>query len=429
MKTVWQATAIGAMAAAIALIGEALSQPAGPPPGYYGVAPGHDFPAPEATLDAARANADVHAQRLHVWNVFAGITAPTPDGKYARWETWYAEDEAFQQGPALQGLGPRRVVRHFVQPRQFSQGHGLTAQAAGTGLLSFVLFDYEGYEHIRQNGLYRASVLTGLQQTGAPDRNIPTNRTVPEFPPQSMSLKVVWWPVARDKITPMPIWDGDPNPTSSAPKGFNTWTRVVAVAPTGTPAPNARADVSFRGKSFPSSHLVGLAAFHSVTLDAALAAQVNADQALASEFSEALGRPAQAGDYVVLVGMHMTTKEIKDWVWATFWWHDQPDAGPFAADRPASLGEPWRHYLMSASYDFNTPKESDGGPHITFNPWLEAPFPGGTRANCMNCHERAGAPNAGFMPIMRGSPDPSDPAFAAGSVRTDFLWSIPDNAQ
>ena len=421
---------IGAIVTVVAglVAAAAVGQPPGPPPGYYGIAPGHDFPADPATLEGFRAKQDIHAQRTHVWNVFAGINEPTPDGKYARWETWYGEDEAFQQGPAPQALGPHRVSRKFIVPHQLRTA-GAAPQAAGSAILSFVLFNYETYTHIRTNGLYRLSALQGLQQTGAADRNIAGNRTVPEFPVQSMSLKVVWWPVAHDKITPMPIWDGDPNPASPAPKPNNTWPRVVAVDPTGNPAPNATYDISFLGKMHAASHRVPLAAFHSVVLDAAMASQLNADPQLGPMGPAILGRPYQAGDFVVLAGMHMTTKEIKDWVWATFWWHDRPDDGPFAADRPAGLPAPWNHYLMSASYDLNTPSAADGGPHTAFNPWLETAFANGVNSNCMNCHQRAGVPNVGFKPVKRGNPQPTDPAYASGSLRTDFLWSITDNAQ
>jgi hypothetical protein len=135
------------------------------------------------------------------------------------------------------------------------------------------------------------------------------------------------------------------------------------------------------------------------------------------------------------VATHLTTKEIDDWVWATFWWHDRPDAGPFAADRPATVTGAWRNYLMSASYDVNLPREADNSPHITFNPWLEAPFPdgghgGGVVSNCMNCHNRASHPVLGFRPIFRGNPDlNNDPTFAAGRLRADLLWSIPRQAQ
>ena len=129
----------------------------------------------------------------------------------------------------------------------------------------------------------------------------------------------------------------------------------------------------------------------------------------------------------MFTGSHLTTKEIDDWVWATFWWHDRPDQGPFAADRTDNVKGVWRNYLMSTSYDLNLPLESDGKPHIAFNPWLEAGFPSGIVSNCMNCHHRAAARHClrlGFLPISRGNPDPSDPAYAAGKLRTDYLWSI-----
>jgi hypothetical protein len=424
----WKQPLLWTAAASLAFTTYAGGQPAGPQPGYYGIGPGHDFPAPEASLEADRANQDLRAQRLHVWNVFAGLTEPTPDGKYARWETWYSEDEAFQDGAAPQALGPHRIQRRFKVPRQFANAPGAAPQAAGSGLLSFVLFNYETYRHIRDNGLYRRVMFDGFAQSGPPDRHFADNRTIPDFPAEAMSLKVVWWPVAKDKITGMPIWDGDPNPGIGAGKSFTTWPRAVAIAPTGTPAPNATADVTLFGKPHQASHLVGLAAFHAITIDAALANQLNSDSSLSSLGMSVLGRAFQVGDHVVLAGMHMTTKEIKDWVWATFWWHDQPNAGPFAADRPASLAAPWGNYLMSASYDLDTPKASDGGPHVAFNPWLEARFTDGVHSNCMACHERSGNNGTPFLPITRGDPSPTDPAFATGTVRADFLWSIPDNA-
>jgi hypothetical protein len=411
------------------LLGPAAGQsPPSPPPGYYGIAPGHDFPAAEATLEGFRKSKDLSAQRKHVWNVFAGITEQTPDGKYARFETWFAEEEAFAQGAAPQALGPHRVQRRFRVPRQLTP-KGPAAEAAGTGLLSFVLFDWVTYRHIRDNGLYRMATINGFAKTGAPDRHFANNKTIPEFPVESMSLKVVWWPVAGDHVSAMPVWDGDYAPAQSGPKPWNKWPRVVAITPTGTPAPDAKADVTFLGKAHPGSHLVGLSAFRSVKLDAALAAQINADGAISRFSQAALGRPARAGDYVVLLGMHMTTKEIKDWVWATFWWHDQPNAGPFAADRPAGLPAPWNHYVMSAAYDQITPQSPDGSPHIAFNPWLETAFPNGVKSNCMTCHQRASNNGTDFLPVTRGAGDPKDPAFAAGSVRTDFLWSLPFNAK
>ncbi len=33
--------------------------------------------------------------------------------------------------------------------------------------------------------------------------------------------------------------------------------------------------------------------------------------------------------YLVLVAIHITTKEIPDWVWATFWWNNSATRDPF----------------------------------------------------------------------------------------------------
>ena len=268
------------------------------------------------------------------------------------------------------------------------------------------------------------------------DPEIANNTTIPAFPAKSISLKTVWWPVAKDKPTPMPIFDPENNSTIPPPShGYPSWKRVVVIDPTRTNIPpNETMTIQFHGPK-PNSHVVGLDKFHYVTVDAQTAANIMGNGRLGryiqdvfsdtSVFGE--GRQLQEGDYIVFAGSHLTTKEIDDWVWATFWWHDRPDQGPFAADRTDNVKGVWRNYLMSTSYDLNLPLEGDGKPHIAFNPWLEAGFSNGILSNCMNCHHRAAArplPRLEFLPIARGNPDPSDPNYTAGLVRTDYLWSI-----
>jgi hypothetical protein len=95
------------------------------------------------------------------------------------------------------------------------------------------------------------------------------------------------------------------------------------------------------------------------------------------------------GSTRILVGIHVITREIRNWVWATFWWHDVPDAGPWAAERPASLKSPWNHYLMNVAYDMDLPRETDARPHIAYNPYLEGFLTDGVVSNCVTCHRRA----------------------------------------
>jgi hypothetical protein len=144
----------------------------------------------------------------------------------------------------------------------------------------------------------------------------------------------------------------------------------------------------------------------------------------------ALGRDLREGDYLVLVSANLGRRETENWVWAAFWWHDRPDQGPFAAERPAGLSGAWRHYLLQVAFDADQPAASDGGPHVCFDPWLEGRFPdgghgSGTLSNCVACHQRASYPAVNFLPVTRGAPDlANDPAFSPGRLRTDFIWSI-----
>ncbi len=411
---------------------EALAQAPTPQPGYFDIPAGFDFPADKQTLEQFRTAGNVSAQRAHVWNVFAGMTQPTPDNQHAIFETWYADAEAFDTSATPQAVGPRRIVKRFSVPQQFVGVPGQPeAQAAGDAVLSEVMFNFPNFNHIRTKKLNSASELGNLQQTGQPDPEIPNDRTVPAFPAEAISLKTIWWPVTKDRPTPMPIWDPETAPANTSRNPYTSWGRIIAIDPTRTNIPpNETMTINFLGTPRPNSHVVGLDKFHAVVLDAQTVANAMSNVRLQQFVQRVFGpdRPLQEGDLVVFAGTHLTTKEIDDWIWATFWWHDRPDAGPFAAGRPDTVKGVWRNYLMSASYDLNLPLESDGRPHITFNPWLEAGFPSGIVSNCMNCHHRAAGPNPGFLPIFRGNPDPNDPAYAPGLLRTDFLWTVIDKA-
>jgi hypothetical protein len=407
----------------------------GQPSGYFDIPSGFDFPADKRLLEQYRSQPNLAAKRLHAWNVFAGMTRPTPDGKYAIFETWFSEEETFDSD--ISSIKARPTTPFFKVPSQFqSRRSTFNAElaAAGSAVLSRVLYNFAGYNHVRTNHLYQKSALDTLAKSGAFDAKIPQNRTVPPFPANAVVLKTVWWPVAKDKISAMPIWDPDKNAVQPTGNPITTWARYIGVDPIRkTTVPSGEtADIVYDGQVKRNSHIVGLNNFHARVLDQAdVVEAVNKNTMLVKVAQASFGRPLAVGDYAILVATHLTTKEIDDWVWATFWWHDMPEEGKFAANRVGSLDGVWRNFLMNVSYDLNLPSEPDGSAHITFNPWLEARFPedghgpSGTLSNCMNCHNRASTGADDFRPIYRGNPDfLGDSAYAPGSLRTDFLWSI-----
>lgn len=396
-----------------------------PATNYVDIPPGFDFPADKAILLAYRDSNNIPAMRKHAWMVFAGLTQRTPGGE-AVFETWYSAEEVFNTGPTPQGL--RRIQRRFKSPRQFRQT-GVGPQAIGASLLSFTLFNEANRTHVRTNELNKQSKLTSLRDAFRASSTPTEKRDITEFPAKAISLKLVWWLVKRTGKTGMPIWDADPANPDAQGNPNTSWKRVVAVDPTRpTIPPGEVADVRYpAGQLRRNSAVVPLENFYHFQITANEIAAVRS----------VLGGSAQVGDYAALVAMHVTTKEIPDWVWATFWWHDKANDGPFAADRPSAVSGVWRNYRMDAAYSSDTPMESNGSPNVCYNPWLEARFPNGMVSNCMACHQRAVwpvpvpvPPNPPFLPIVRGALAKNDTYYKTNDrMRLDFLWSVAFESQ
>jgi hypothetical protein len=373
-------------------------------------------------LETFRDNGDLRSQRRHIWTVFAELTRTMDGQDRPVFESWYGEDQVFASGSIERAPNG---IRSFS--RSDRQG---AAHVGGVPILTYTLYNDAAYRHVRANGLNRSSELERLRATGTVDRAITGNRSIPPFPRQAMVLKTVWWPVAQDAITALPVWDPELNPVRPSGNGYTSWQRAVAINPLGHAADGSTHDIAFAGRTFSKVRQFDLAAFHHIVLDARLAERLMRDRESRSTAFIALGRTLKAGDSLVLVGANLATKELSDWIWAAFWWHDLPDQGPFAADRPERASSKWSSYLMQVAFDSSTPTEPDGGAHICFNPWLEGRFPdggggGGTSSNCLACHRRASYPAANFLPITRGGRELThDPAYAAGQLRTSFLWSI-----
>jgi hypothetical protein len=392
------------------------------PGGHQGIGPGFDFPADRRALLQLRNTDAVSPMRRHAWMVFAGMTQPVADGR-PRWETWFTVDEVFD--PTYVPATPR--LRPFRQPTQLRRPSGdRSPDAADESSLSYILFNAASREFIQSNRLYNKTVLTQMNSAFAPTAAI-ESRKIPDFPRESMATKSIWWVVKKNGVTPVPIWD--PIALTSIPPGVvrpsQSWTRVVGIDPSrGNIAPSETATLQFDSRSWPNSHVVSLSKLYGFRIDsAAVAATVNANK-------QTNAPDAEVGDSVVLMALHYTTKEIPQWMWATVWWHDRPDQGRFAADRPPQVRGVWRNYLMNTTYSMDTPVERDGSPPICFNPWLEAKRTDGIVSNCMGCHQQSVWPTpdpSTFVRVIRGTLWPSNQMNAplyAGSMRLDFLWSV-----
>jgi|GEM_PF-845324 len=420
------------------------------------IPPGFDFPASQARLQKEIANQDVHALRRHGWAVFAGMIQPVPGTSCQVWETWYDKAQTFSADPTVVPKLSRRITRL----RQFDAGQAIAAMGIdpgkvppaprhpnGQAILSAVLYNRIAFDHIRDNKYYLLSTLRRLEGS------------IQEFPVPSVVIKPMWWPIAKTGYTPLPVWDNDPANPPLSYNGYETWKRLVAVDPTSAAASQTvNVTFPFNNATYPpktsSARVVPLDSLYFYRLTQDDVAGIGESDAIYKSALEVMNRPLEAGDFIALVAMHVGTKEIPNWFWSTFWWHDgasvtnpNPAIARYAEDRPETLKGPWRNYLMDISFDMVAPKEPKGGPAVCINPYgeLEVQMPGTIATNCTTCHIRAAYPSflnaetwkdpdtrqranvAVYDTLRRGFISPDDPLYR-NLVKVDTLWSISDSA-
>lgn len=397
-RSVFSRLSIAALCLAICSVAKAQPDPYSPIPA------GFDFPADQATLERFRETEDVSEMRRHTWWVWAGVNQPTQGGGPV-WETWYPTSFVFRLENQNEVPGAPRTRPRFEIPRQFGTDSSQPApEVPGQAMLSFVLFNQEASDHIRDNKLFLQSELNQTNNDFPAETPL-SDRKILEFPPKAVVLKLVWDIVKQNGMTEQPIWDFEPTQPFDQENPPNTWKRKILIDPSRESIPP--------GETQNGNHVVSISRFYHFKIDT--------PELVAS------APGAELGDFAVLAGMHVTTKEIDDWVWATFWWHDRPNAGPCAAGRHNAVQGVWRNYLMDIAYDTDTLREFDGTANACMNPWLEARFKRGMGSNCMTCHQRSTWPQVSFLPVTRGGMNPEDPFFA-NRTKLDFLWSIGDRA-
>jgi hypothetical protein len=329
---------------------------------YEPVPPRFDFPANPDQLQTYVNTNDVHHMRAHAWHVFAGLTNPSRHNpKLPIWETWYDKADVFSD--------PSKPVTHAEPLRPLAAPVELRPAAKGN-LAAFMLYNRETCEAIRDNSLYRQSVLNDLRSK--PPRDVA--QLEHPFRPSSVALKTSWMVVHKDSCSQIPVWNFERLAPGSLSNISSNWPDQVWIRPSAGLCPNQ-----------PNAYSLDWAKAHFYWF------QIPNDPAQLAEVQNSIQGPVEPGDYAVLVGLHFATKELSNWVWATFWWHNHPDQGIYADDRPgpAVLKGVWRNYLMNVAYDMDKPREPDGRPHIAYNPYLEGNLINGLESNCMTCHRRA----------------------------------------
>lgn len=367
-------------------------------------------PANKRYLEQIRDEQNETLMRRHAWSTLQRIIANKTSGK-ACWDTWPQKSDildcskkSFLSSSAVINLEvPSQLVNSVTRP----------------DLLQSVHFHPNTRDKICT--LNEQAKLDAMLDRGW--------RFIDPFDRETVVVKAVWWPHISESKSILPLWDGVPvDPALQASKyPFSIWPRLIAVSSEPTRPTTDKGPPPWWWEGF------GKAPPQEVSLDVLAHNDLYVHQ-LSKEEAESDGvkqlfhnvlRPQQdpkKDDYLLLIGLHVATKELDDWVWMTFWWHDRPNDGPFAADRPIDLDRPWSNYLMDVTFSETTPRNALGKPKAIFNPWLEADMDSGVRSNCMTCHRRAVWCKPEGDRVL--DPIPPDDEYFRCTLRLDYLWSI-----
>jgi hypothetical protein len=421
------------------------------------------YPASDATVQEWIDQLDRVRIRAHAWDVWASITSPSGSSVGPVWETWYSGQDIF---------GPPSLPAESATRRIFERAH----QVRRAGLLRDIPID--GAEQVLSFNRYSPSVAAVIVDRGynsaatldainarfdrerAPIARRSISTSIGTVDASSIVLKPVFQFISGSGPTAVPYWAGvSPQTTTNLDNPTpDTWRQCVVVDPTGAVQAGSRLRLPCNAEAPAEWPVVPLSDFYAIRLteDEAAAfsqfAEESGDDLGAANQSdkESIKAMVVAGNVGLLVAMHVTTKEITNWTWQTFWWAGDPNSPTYGSDRPAFIPEPWAHYNMDAAYYMVAPATAArGDPLIVFNPYLETNLQGcvpdgasppcspgqvswtGTRSNCMTCHRMAGWGGVGKNPPYwpDGAISPDDRQLFAGYTKTDFLWSIATRAQ
>ena len=487
---------------------------------------------PTATIESWKKTDDRDAMKDHAWRLFAALMRPLyrdenyspldPNAVVRTYDTWHSIDEAipekdgeivdFSQSLAATNgdsplsnkvLSAKVRLRKVDLPGQLSHHGGMVSKpldstkptknsgVMGVALVSDVKYSDEIVKFIEDQLMDTGEKdgkkvvinykLAAMQQANITD--LAFNDT------KGVMLKPAYTIVKGNGSTVIGRWDENINTTNPASvdtleppvnantrvAGERTWTQEAIIVPPGYKSPE-QAVYGRDGNKLP---IVSVNDFHHFKLT-----QVLADELKGGILKELMGPNVQnieAGDYAILTSMHISTREVDDWTWQTFWW--QPNADGAAADDsvPAdirqlfsqALWKPLSYFKAGVGYDYLTPT---GQAVICSNPYLEGPFGmrdaleavygkptdengidrlesvevfirdkagnalnpytlagNGLRTNCVSCHRAAAYPINSFGKLPEGTqgvyPDfgaklaDNDPLFS-GRVRTHFIWGV-----
>jgi len=398
------------------------------------------------------------AQYRHSWQIWEYLTQPRDQNNLPLFATFRSShDIACQLKTGKPYIEP--VNFSFIKPSKrvsLNRGFGTSPETQNntsidTDIAVSVGYNGSAAKHALENKLFLKSSLQSFIDQGYDE--------IPAFPNDAITIKPVLKIVPKNGDNySFPVWtEKEQKNGEGSPSGYDQkkWKKKVFVVTDGS------------GK--------GRGAVAAIGANATPETTYNLDDFIHHQLSEKEAenyKNANTGDYLILVAMHVTTREIKRWTWQSFWWTAEPSVPvsptnqSIIDERPKNMTDGRGHYAMTVAYQMITPAQPiTGGQNIgkslyAYNPYLEAGFGHeifqetrailspdffkvetnnlGVQTNCMSCHRLAMYnPNIDYLHggtkdklNIREYPyaastyiDANDKVFN-GSLKLDFAWSI-----
>lgn len=414
---------------------------------------GFNFPEDSTKIYGWLENQDTTSIVNHAWGIWAGLTQPTKQKYNGQtllvFETWMGVQELSAmsaQGQVSSSMEKSNRTELSI-PKQFVHGRLFAGQKIDTNftVLETVSYDPSAAHFATSNKLFNQSSLNKyLVKDGI--------GAVPEFPNTSITTKPTYYAGVPSKngLIRVPVWVS-PNPAKAY--RYNEWQQWVYADINNKQEPNKKlVPVT---TSNPTEEQIKAATcnvndFINYKIDRVGADYLNNHQDVGTTPS----RQFIEGDYVLLVAMHVTTKEFKNWTWQTYFWCPDPSNPPSPSSkfeaglRPKELKGAASHYAVSTAYAMVWPNQPVSGgsdnnarPILAFNPYLEGGFGPkvfslqnkfrpdfvyGMQTNCMSCHAlstmtgKNGYTTNQYIDMM-------DTSLFKNDVKLDFTWSIQGN--
>lgn len=478
MGTLWGVALLASMAAAISPPSHAAAPNWGaelPVP----TIPGYAFPEAEDTILGWVNGNNTANIYLHGWGVWDALNSPSgltvygvPNAPvYLTWVTRQDLINASQATTFAASVQSTQEVRQFhlgeiTQLKKFGI-HTLAPKILpNSKLKSGIVPDFSELETVTYSPEAGQTIYNGGLFKLATIQQIFNNKQteIPAFPVNAVVVKPVYKLISASKLYQsryfvMPAWPGTPSVTPQIQKkGFpeQSWgAGCVYVDTLNQGATTASAvDSACTGPTVSTTY--GLGDFVHFNITGANAPLFDVD-------NPAQKTTVKPGDTLLLMAMHVSTREITEWTWQSFFWTPNaaappsPSSSTMAGAIPAQLTGSPAHYAATFAYQMVNPNQpvnggtSTGGPIIGYNPYLEAGFPASTfgisrpitptnggaawtgtvgiQTNCMTCHSLASVSFVSKTALPNYGTDfyiaRDDPAFA-NTVQTEFLWSIAD---